>query len=509
MTTTTPLPVQGRAFVWAMLLIALIGILGRIAYVDRPFDHRTLNSWREADYTQLTRNFYRGEMNPFYPQIDWRGDGPGFVEMELPVVPWIAAALDRGLGYREAMVRIPSVVASILALLLFMGLSRRLLPPAGALFAAATFAVNPLLIQMATGMQPESVMLLLSLLAMVLIWRWDAQPRRATLLAAAATIAAAILTKSPAAYLGLVLTYVVIRKQGWRAFGDLWNYIGAAIVLLPPLAWYAWTRQFWVQFGNSLGVSNESHFLGWDMVAPPTFLLGILRLEHVNVFTPAGWLLAALGLAALPTAARGVIVWCVCLGILYIAAGRTTGDPWAYYYHASSVAPACLLMGAGVAALTSARWHSILSARIQLWLAVLLMVSTLLFSAYVGSKRVISRDSNQGLREMHRCVLQFQPLVPPGGKIVVRGGSSVDESGMPVAYNESMAFAWIDRQGFNYPSNHLTLQALQAIAARGGRFWIAQPADLSDAALRGAAEGRFTRLATCGEGYALYDLGTR
>src|SRR5206468_3395286 len=137
----------------------------------------------------------------------------------------------------EPLLRIPSAIFGLLGLLVFVHLSRRALPPGAALFATAAFALNPLLVYLGDAMQPDPLMLLLSLVAMALIWRWDEHPRYRTLVAAAATTAAAILAKSPAAYLGLVLTYVVIRKLGPRAFTDVRLYGAGLLAALPPLAW--------------------------------------------------------------------------------------------------------------------------------------------------------------------------------------------------------------------------------------------------------------------------------
>jgi len=500
-----------RPYRWGLILAALVGIIGRVAYVDRPLDHRLLASWREADYTQIARNFYRGDLNILYPQIDWRGDTPGYVEMEFPLVPWLGAVLDRLAGYHEALVRVPSSIAAVAALLLFIWLCRRVLPPTGALFAAAAYAVHPQLISLATSMQPESVMLLLSLLAMTLIWSWDERPRRATLFAAAATVAAAILVKSPAAYLGLVLGYVVIRKRGWQAFTDVSNYAAALVALAPPIAWYAWAAQFWVLYGNSLGVSNESHFIGPDMLFPPRFLAGILKME-TRVFGVTGWLLAAAALTSLQARVRLALLWYGAVWVFYLLAARTSGDDWSFYYHSISVAPACLLAGAGVAALADGRvaaGRSAWTKTRQRWAGLLLAAMTLMVLMRGTILAIDFRDSKPSLLELRRCVLQFQPYVSATDLIVMRGGAAYDEYGHPVAYNASMAFAWMDRKGFNFAIEEQGAATLERIAARGGRFWIAHKDELAHGELGRIVDTRYRRLAACDGSYFLYDLRIR
>src|SRR5512147_2692999 len=102
----------------ALLLVVLAGVIGRVVPVGRPLDHRLVSPWREADHVQVARNFYRGDLDILYPQIDWRGDQPGYAEMELPVLPWLGAVLARVVGYGEAVLRVPSAIVSLLSLAL-------------------------------------------------------------------------------------------------------------------------------------------------------------------------------------------------------------------------------------------------------------------------------------------------------------------------------------------------------------------------------------------------------
>ncbi len=56
----------------AHLMVAVVpaGAALRLAYVDRPLDHRMRAPWRQSDYTQLARNYWREDTNLFHPRID-------------------------------------------------------------------------------------------------------------------------------------------------------------------------------------------------------------------------------------------------------------------------------------------------------------------------------------------------------------------------------------------------------------------------------------------------------
>lgn len=506
----TPSPWSKSQFV-LLVLILVVGAIARVAHADRPFDHRTLTSWREADYTQITRNFYREDPDILRPRIDWRGDTPGFVESEFPLAPWLAAGLDRVFGYREAFARVPSVVAALLSLLVFAGLSRLALPPNGALVANAVFALNPLLIYLATAMQPESLMVLFSLVSATLILRWNETPRPHLLLLAAAATAAAILAKSPAGYLGLLFVYTVVRKSGWRALATPWTIAALCLMMLPPLAWYLWANQSWQRFGNSLGVSNEAHFIGWDMLLPPRFLVTIIKWEVLGVFTPAGVLLAIAGLPVLRH--RLVLAWTLAVWVLYILAARTFHKDWAFYYHAASVAPASLLMGMGASALLEGRLfpgrHSWVAAH-QRQLGILLVVATLTATTAATALMLRKRDFNPNpyLRDMYACATRFIVNVPPDSMIVSLGGQKFDDQGHAAAHNESMLFAWMDRKGFNYAAEDLQIAELDRLASRGADYWIASQTEVRQLGSRQIGAAGLHLVDSCGDKYHLYRISS-
>ncbi|MEW6744515.1 MAG: glycosyltransferase family 39 protein [Planctomycetota bacterium] len=502
-----------------MWLAVALAITLRLLYVHHPLDQRLLNAWREADYVQIARNFYRGDLNLLYPQIDWRRDTPGYVEMELPIVPWLAAVCCRLFGYSEVWLRYLSALFSIASLVPFVWLCRRLLPPSGSVLALTAFAVSPILVTLSTSMQPEPLMLMSSLLAMCLIWRYGEAPTFLNLLAAAGATAAASLTKLPAAHLALVLAFLVLRRKGRGALLDARVIVAALVAALPVLAWHGWARHFWVEYGNSLGVSNESHFIGLDMLIPPRFLLGNISWEVLVVLAPPGVLLT---LAALRCPkARLAFLWYGAVWVFYSVAARTSGDRWAWYYHGLGVPPACLLMGHGLAALTTnaafarnkdlPRRSPRVAARQRVvgWGLALATVLVLLVGTTYKLYKLHHGTSQTPLAEMYLAARALLPHVPATGAIVVGGPSMFDQYGMPVAHDASMFFGWMDRKGFVYGAEELSIETLDAIAARGGRYWIVSRDGLADAEFLSSVRRRYRLVAETHTGFCLYDLQSR
>jgi hypothetical protein len=114
----------------ALLLgFALLALALRAPDVWRPIDGTTWQPWRETDVGAIARNFLREDMNILHPRIDWRGDGPGLVEMEFPIYPWTVALVYRAFGYAEPLARVVSLVLSLLTCAAFFCLARRLPGP--------------------------------------------------------------------------------------------------------------------------------------------------------------------------------------------------------------------------------------------------------------------------------------------------------------------------------------------------------------------------------------------
>lgn len=60
-------------------------------------------------------------MNLFFPQINWGGNGPGYVETELQLMPWLTGGLYLIFGEREFLGRLVSLAFMVAAAAAFLG----------------------------------------------------------------------------------------------------------------------------------------------------------------------------------------------------------------------------------------------------------------------------------------------------------------------------------------------------------------------------------------------------
>jgi len=491
---------------WAWALVFLLGAALRIAPVGLPVDTR---SWREADVSMIARNYYRGETTFARPQVDWGGDGPGYVESEFPLYPWLISVMHQAFGYSETHGRVLSVAFSILATLGFFALSRRLQEPPGALAAALFFALAPLAFAIAYTLQPDGLMFCASIWAVLAFVRWldTDDPRWGT--AAAAFLALAILVKAVAVHLGLLLAFLIWSREGPSGFARARYWAFGAAALLPPLAWYAHARSLWLSYGNSLGISNESHWVGLAVFTDPRYLLGILHNQVAFVWMSVGAVLVVAGLV-LRRVGRSLafaLAWLGASLVYLVAIAGTSADGWAFYYHLVSLPAVALLFGAAVETTGLPRGAPELrfEPRGPWRRTVAVALVGLAALAYVQELRALRRlDPRYQRSPLVECARHFAYRVPRGERIVVAGSSCVDEDGRPVAYNASYFFYWMDRKGFSVCTQQQSLENIELYARRGARYLVAERGLIAEDFAR-ALGARYGVAVGCGDA-ALYDL---
>jgi 4-amino-4-deoxy-L-arabinose transferase-like glycosyltransferase len=546
---------------WVLVALFVLGAGVRAVDLWRPVDGRVREGWRECDVAGIARNFYREGMNIWYPRVDWRGDGPGFAEMEFPLYPWLIAASYKVLGYHEVIGRFIAYAFSLATLALVLALARQTLPPAGTIAAGVFFGLSPLIVRVSNAIQPEALMLLAYVGAVYAFLRWLDSGARGWYLTALAATALAILAKVTAAHIGLLFAILLIERRGWKALVDPAVIVFAVVALLPGLIWYQHAHGFWVTYGNSLGVSNEDHWIGPDVFTHPSFAMGLLASELYFVWIPTGLILAIYGVARAPRspAARLAVPWYVAIIIFYLLTIRTTSAGWALYYHVFSAAPAALLVGLGVAELARVPWRRTDWRVVGAATAVTILVVGWMVARHItiefGGQHLFKAAAMgvvlafiavvlvaRGPRLQHAAALvaavavpvtallltrqdiadahprpdytaweaaqQFEPLIPPGALILTSGGYCSNTVAKHLATNISIMFYWLDRKGFNVCVQQQSVPALEAFAQRGARYFVANDKYVEDSTVTPFATQVAAHFPTLAQshGWSLYDL---
>ena len=131
-----------RLFWIAALAFTAAGAVLRFKGIHDPiFDHP---GWRQGDTSAIARNFAQLQYNVFFPQVDYNGPPPHYVELELQIVPFLAATLYKIFGVHEVFGRLISLAFGIATIPVIAAFGRWLFrSDLTGIAAAAAFAVLP------------------------------------------------------------------------------------------------------------------------------------------------------------------------------------------------------------------------------------------------------------------------------------------------------------------------------------------------------------------------------
>jgi hypothetical protein len=462
-----------RAGLFLMLLL-LMGTVSRVTTLwippfEGPF------AWRQYDTAAIARNFSEGPFQILYPQIDWRGNSPGYVESEFPLYPAIVAVLYRVGGSHEWIGRAVNVAVYIGSALLLFALVRRLMGEAEALWAVFFYSVLPLSFIYTRTFQPDALGALGSLAGIYFFFRWTQEERKTHLALSAAGTCVAILIKPFHICLGIPLLWMSWRRFGWRRFtrGDLW--LCALAALGPAVLWYIHAAGLWYMYGNTFTVFVGPPGLMLPGPFDPLRLIAVRPLALIvigKLLTPPGALLLLAGIfLGKRDSSRVLAAWT--LGFMLVAAVAAMSFMHHEYYLLSLSFVAAAWMGAGSAALWRGGRMALRTSRglLVLLLALLLLSSTLqirellrLQDRYEATRSLDARVER--LTEPDALVIFLRPYFPREQKGHNQHRTAQGEfcSSLPRDFYLS------HRKGFSLDADAATPEFIETLRKRGARY---------------------------------------
>ncbi len=468
-----------RLQVHVLFLILLVVII-RIPLALRPLS-ATSNPWRETDTASIARNFYTNpQPNILYPQINWGGNGPGYVEAEFQLFPYITSLLYRVFGENELLGRFVSLVFNTLTCAVFYLLARRLLGERAAFWALFFFAIAPLSVRYGTAFMPEATMFFFYTSALYLFIRWldDRQDRYLWL--AAVSTALSILVKPTSIIIGLIIFLLLFERYKLRIVIQPKLWLFAVIALVPPALWFLHARNLFLTYGNTFGVisGGDSKFGNLSYWLDPGFYGSLIQLDLVYVFAGASFLLFIPGLIVYLRQRRSSLLPYSLIVIVpyYLLLARYTGNTAGLQYHIFALTFAALGSGIGMTWLLDwLRQHSAKGSfsgrRLMIAGAVL---ACLIVPAIAYQRLFIPR-----MELLAQCGVEVAEHIPVGELVVVSTNSaSIGEGGVPNNYQEPQIFYYSNRFGWSLPSDlHIPSQVYQ-FQKQGAEYMVVYDTDL-------------------------------
>jgi hypothetical protein len=163
------LDLSGRFSLWVLLIVVFAVVLRLKGIHDPILDHP---AWRQGDTASIARNFATLQYNIMAPQTNYDGRPPNYVELELQIVPFLAATLYKIFGVHEIFGRLITIAfsAGTVAVLAYFG--RWLFSSAIAGLAAAFFyAIFPGSIYYGRTFTPDTTMVFFLTAALYVVAR--------------------------------------------------------------------------------------------------------------------------------------------------------------------------------------------------------------------------------------------------------------------------------------------------------------------------------------------------
>jgi hypothetical protein len=465
---------------WTLASVAA-AVLLRVPLVFVPLRYHE-DIWRQADTASIAHHFLVNGFRILYPQISWGGNGPGYVEAEFQLFPWLTALAYDVLGEHTWIGRAVALAFTAAAMFAFWRIAHELIEPVAARAAFAVFALSPLLIRYGTAFMPEAAALCFYLTALWLFLRWLASDDTNTLAWCAAATAAAILVKPTTINIGLVFAALVVVRRGWRGLLEKRLVLLGAASLLPAALWYAHARDLYLTYGNTFGVlaGGDSKFSDLRELRSPGTYLGIAKLDLLWSLSIVLVVPAVVGVVACWRHRRGHDVVLIGIGVnlLYeIAVGHYANNASGIQYHVYLLPFLALASGIGIATMIAGARDRPAAVRRAAHAGIgAVVVASLAVSAYayLGQFR-------QGGDELVRCGEAIAADTALHDLIVVSSSTPSVVDGRANNYEEPMLFFYSDREGWSIASDQLSAAAIEDYRAQGARYFVADSAPVLEA----------------------------
>ncbi|MBM3125724.1 MAG: phospholipid carrier-dependent glycosyltransferase [Chloroflexi bacterium] len=337
---------ETRRDVLILIGILFISLAARIYGLTAPVVG--IRGWRQADTMAIANNYFENGYNFFYPQIDWGGNSPGFVETEFPIYSFLAALLFGVVGKSELTARLLSIAFALVGIYMYHKLVGKLTDVQTAQWATLFIGILPLSVYMGRTIMPEPLLVLCIISGVYFFNEWLKKDYWTRYTLAVIFISTACLIKPQTLYMGLPLSYLA-----WQKFGNntirqwkLWFFAGFISAVL--VAWYYHAHQTYLQNGLTFGIweYGTDKWGNWDLVLTADYWHQIL-VEHLGqrVFAWIAYPIFILGLFLKRESPHERVFdfWLIGILIYFLIVGK--GNYIHDYYQLPFIIPAGVYLG--------------------------------------------------------------------------------------------------------------------------------------------------------------------
>ena len=450
-----------KSRIWFIVLLAIVV---RLYHIDFPV--AGWHSWRQADTAAIARNFYENGFHILFPQIDWGGNAPGYVECEFQLYPFLVALLYWLFGQSDIWGRILSIFFSVSAVYGVYLLTKKYISENVALWSAFAYAIIPLNIYFGRAFMPEPAMLMFSVFGIYWFSEWLDKGAAIHFVLSLACISLAALLKIPALYLGLPLFYLAWCKYDLQMPQKPMLWLFAFLVFLSVGLWYYHAHQIFLASGLTFRIweVGTDKWGNLDIIATPKFYNDVFfKSIAERHLTYAGFVVFVVGLFVKRKNREEKLFdfWLIAIVIYIIIVAR--GNQVHEYYQLPFVLPAVVFVGKAFdkylppgSFRATVREKTVTAWFFGFCLVALLVLSCLRYANFMRGENETS--------SLFRLGSSVQSLTERNALVV-----AVDD-GNPVVLYRSY------RKGWNSSPEELDSLFLEAKKAQGAKFIIGEAA---------------------------------
>src|SRR5690349_7270517 len=332
-------------------LVIFVGTLVRIPLLFTPLTF-SVDIWRQADTASIAYHFYVNGYKLLYPQIFWGGNGPGYVETEFQLYPFLVSILYFFFGEHYWLGKFVSLLFSVFAWALFYLLAKKVLEDTRAAVWALAFVVfSPLYLRYSIAFMPEATVMLFYIAALFFYVHWMSTSSKSYLVLCSICTALAILVKPTSIHIGLIFALIALDKWGVKILrrGETW--LSILIAITPGALWYLHARNIYLTYGNTFGLlsGGDSKFGNLIMWISPHVYLSIIYLDMKWILGYIAILPFTIGLVVglKNRESRLVVFGIATIGLYYMIVARYSQADWGIQYHVYMLPFAGLAVGLG------------------------------------------------------------------------------------------------------------------------------------------------------------------
>jgi Dolichyl-phosphate-mannose-protein mannosyltransferase len=418
-----------RGYYWGLGLLAVLlaALALRLHGIHDPMlDHP---GWRQGDTAAIARNFDRLRFNIMYPQTMYNGAPPNYVELELQIVPFLAASLYKIFGVHEIFGRLITLAFSLATVLTIAYFARWLFASALAgVFAAFFYAIFPGSVYYGRTFMPDCAMVFFLTAALYAAARYlveDETPSSRGLVGTTALLTLAYLAK-PVATLALAPLLAMFGERA-RARRRMPALFALALVAVPLIVLALYDRRVasYAEWHWASGIT-QLHILPAlraSLTSAAGFAakfanfrvaLGLLRDTMLGRISSV---LSIIGFLALPwIAARSkALLWAWLFGALIYVYVVVTVERVDYYMY--PLLPLCALVIGGLIARVVATLRTSDVAPAARY-ALLTLVALVAFAAFMTGRAPVAAYYHYN-KEAYRNAVALDRALPPGALVVI------------------------------------------------------------------------------------------